>query len=180
MTDQRRDFANYYIESRRIRESAIKAGYSPHTAHVQGSRLLKDPEIKEYVETTLLGIYEANIMGISEAVSILTDIARTSPEDIYHKDGTLKPMHEIPKFAQHAIEGIEHETHSVWDEMLEKFVTVTIPKKVKLTGKQAAIDKILKYAGGYKMDNEQKRPDPIVLNLNPLNEAAKAIEETVD
>ncbi|PAE17279.1 terminase [Virgibacillus sp. 7505] len=45
LTNKQQLFCIYYVKSFNATQSAIKAGYSPDTAHVQGSRLLKNDKI---------------------------------------------------------------------------------------------------------------------------------------
>ncbi|MFB1100894.1 terminase small subunit [Terribacillus sp. JSM ZJ617] len=45
LTEKQQLFCIYYVKSFNATQSAIKAGYSPDTAHVQGSRLLKNDKI---------------------------------------------------------------------------------------------------------------------------------------
>ena len=42
-------FVQNYMKTNSITHSAIDAGYSKKTAHVQGSNLLKNPKILEYI-----------------------------------------------------------------------------------------------------------------------------------
>lgn len=49
LTEKRRDFCLYYIQSFNGTQSAIKAGYSKQSAFVEASRLLKDDKVKEYL-----------------------------------------------------------------------------------------------------------------------------------
>ncbi|RIP35866.1 terminase small subunit [Staphylococcus gallinarum] len=43
-------FVHEYIKTLNVTQSAIKAGYSPQSAHVQGSRLLKNEKVSEYIK----------------------------------------------------------------------------------------------------------------------------------
>jgi phage terminase small subunit len=50
LTDRQRLFCIYYVKSFNATQSAIKAGYSAHTAHVQGSRLLGNAKVSEEIK----------------------------------------------------------------------------------------------------------------------------------
>jgi len=173
MNKQQETFIEEYIKDRNGAAAATRAGYAEPSARITASRLLAQPEIKEEVNKRFTEIYEANRMSIDEAINILADIARTQPTDLYNEDGTIKPIHTIPRHAQHAIEGIKFKTKFVYDELTEKTVPVVYPTEVKVTGKQTAIDKMLRHLGGYREDNDQKKADPIVLNINPLSAEAE-------
>ena len=47
---KREKFAQQYVNTNNWTASATKAGYSPNTAHVQGSRLLKNDKVSERIE----------------------------------------------------------------------------------------------------------------------------------
>ncbi|MED1602613.1 terminase small subunit [Alkalihalophilus marmarensis] len=49
LTDKQRLFCIYYVKSFNATQSAIKAGYSPDTAHVQGPRLLGNVRVGEEI-----------------------------------------------------------------------------------------------------------------------------------
>lgn len=50
LTDKQRLFCIYYIKSFNATQSAIKAGYAPDSAHVEGSRLLRNVKVKAYIK----------------------------------------------------------------------------------------------------------------------------------
>lgn len=49
LNNQQQKFAEYYMELNNITQAAIKAGYSEQTAASQGSRLLKNVKVREYI-----------------------------------------------------------------------------------------------------------------------------------
>lgn len=49
LTDKQRLFCLYYVKSFNATQSAINAGYSPVSAHVEGHRLLKNPKISREI-----------------------------------------------------------------------------------------------------------------------------------
>ncbi len=50
LTDKQRLFCFHYVKSFNATQSAIKAGYSLDTAHVQGPRLLGNVRVKEFIQ----------------------------------------------------------------------------------------------------------------------------------
>ena len=53
MNKKQQKFADFYLSSFNATQSAIKAGYSKQSAHTQGYRLLKYPDIKTYISEEL-------------------------------------------------------------------------------------------------------------------------------
>ena len=51
LTPKQERFANEYIKTLNVTQSAIKAGYSPNSAHVTGSRLLRKDKVDEYIKS---------------------------------------------------------------------------------------------------------------------------------
>ena len=49
LTDKQKLFCIHYVKTFNATQSAIKAGYSADTAHVQGSRLLSNVKVQEYI-----------------------------------------------------------------------------------------------------------------------------------
>lgn len=49
LTEKQRLFCIYYVKSFNATQAAIKAGYSPDTAHVQGPRLLGNVRVAEHI-----------------------------------------------------------------------------------------------------------------------------------
>jgi len=62
LTRRKQDFINHYIITKNATKSAELSGYSPKTAYSQGSRLLKQVEVKD--------IINKKISELSEKLSI--------------------------------------------------------------------------------------------------------------
>lgn len=76
LTEKQKRFADLYIELGNATKAAIKAGYSNKTAAVIGAENLIKPNIKNYIETTMLNIESERIMSAKEALEGITRIAR--------------------------------------------------------------------------------------------------------
>ncbi|WP_160203493.1 terminase small subunit [Priestia megaterium] len=50
LTDKQRLFCLYYVKSFNATQSAIKAGYAPESAHVEGSRLLRHAKVSKEIK----------------------------------------------------------------------------------------------------------------------------------
>ncbi|QHJ83700.1 MAG: hypothetical protein [Caudoviricetes sp.] len=76
LTVKQKKFADEYIESGNATQSAIKAGYSKKTAQQMGNENLLKPVIKNYIEERMSEMEAKRIMSATEAVQLLTSIAR--------------------------------------------------------------------------------------------------------
>lgn len=80
-----RAFADYYIQFKNARKAAIAAGYSEQTAQVQGSDLLRHPEVKEYLDK----VFKERTMSSLEVLDALAEISRLDLSDIINPDGSI-------------------------------------------------------------------------------------------
>ena len=76
LTQKQQRFVDAYLETGHIQNAAIKAGYARSGAHVEGSRLLKNPKVLAKIVAARKQAEDAATFTLGEAVSILADIAR--------------------------------------------------------------------------------------------------------
>ena len=72
LTPKQERFANEYIKTLNVTQSAIKAGYSPNSAHVTGSRLLRKEKVDEYIKSKKDEIMDDTILSAKELLYLLT------------------------------------------------------------------------------------------------------------
>ncbi|WP_436670312.1 terminase small subunit [Lactiplantibacillus argentoratensis] len=101
LTPKQRKFADEYIKSGNAADAARKAGYSKRSARSVGQENLTKPDIKQYIDEQMAEIASRRIMDATEAVELLTRIARgeeketvisSTPEGVYEsqKEADLK------------------------------------------------------------------------------------------
>ena len=101
LTPKQRKFADEYIKSGNAADAARKAGYKENTARVAGAQNLTKLNIKKYIDEQMNEIASKRIMDATEAVELLTSIARgETKETVYigtadgvyekHKEADLK------------------------------------------------------------------------------------------
>ncbi|ANI94419.1 terminase small subunit [Lactiplantibacillus plantarum] len=101
LTPKQRKFADEYIKSGNAADAARKAGYKENTARVAGAQNLTKLNIKKYIDEQMAEIASKRIMDATEAVELLTSIARgetketvisSTPEGVYEsqKEADLK------------------------------------------------------------------------------------------
>ena len=76
LTEKQKRFADYYIELGNATQAAINAGYSEKYAGQNVDKLLKNTNLKKYIEERLEQISSERIMSAQEAVELLSSIAR--------------------------------------------------------------------------------------------------------
>ncbi|QDW99639.1 terminase small subunit [Staphylococcus agnetis] len=75
LTPRQVRFVNEYIKTLNITQSAIKAGYAPNSAHVTGSRLLRNEKVDEYIKSQQDKIMDNSILTAKELLHLLTNAA---------------------------------------------------------------------------------------------------------
>lgn len=101
LTPKQQKFADEYIKSGNAADAARKAGYKENTARVAGAQNLTKLNIKKYIDERMAEIASKRIMDATEAVELLTSIARgETKETVYigtadgvyekHKEADLK------------------------------------------------------------------------------------------
>lgn len=89
LTKKQKRFADEYLIDLNLTQAAIRAGYSVRTAYSQGQRLMKNVEVKSYIEDELERIHNENIADTSEIMMYLTKVLRgQSMSDIVVVEGT--------------------------------------------------------------------------------------------
>ena len=83
------DFIQEYMKTNNITQSAIKAGYSPKTASVQGSRLLTTVKVANYIEAINERLESEKIADIQEVMEYLTSVMRGEKKDQFDLDPSL-------------------------------------------------------------------------------------------
>lgn len=85
MTKKQRIFADEYLIDFNATRAAIRTGYNERTAYSQGQRLLKNVEVKAYIDEQLKRLHNEKTADAQEVIEYLTSVMRGK-----HKDQTLK------------------------------------------------------------------------------------------
>lgn len=81
MLKRMKDFADFYLETGKIYESAIKAGYSENYAKTNASKLLEKDSVKKYIDEQLEKIQSQRIATVTEVMEYLTKGLRQELEE---------------------------------------------------------------------------------------------------
>lgn len=101
---------------------------------------------------------DRNKATLDEVLIVLADIIRFDPAEMYDDEGSLLPIHKMPKRVRMCIQSFEVEeglpSMGVGEEGISFGNIVT--KKVKHYDKLSSVEKLMKHLGGYALDNKQK------------------------
>ena len=76
MTGKQKRFAEEYLVDCNATQAAIRAGYSEKTAYSQGERLLKNVEVKNWINEQLAQMQGNTIADAKEVMEYLTSVLR--------------------------------------------------------------------------------------------------------
>lgn len=134
MNPKRARFVAEYLKDLNATQAAIRAGYSPKTAKVQGYRLLTDAAVAAAVEAGQAARAARTEVTIDRVVLELARIAFADRRTILKPDGTVRPPVEWPSDVAAAVAGYECDGPRL---------------KVKLSDKVAALNLLGKHLGAF-------------------------------
>lgn len=103
-------FIAEYLRTQNATKAAIAAGYSEKTAYSQGSRLLKNVEIRNEIQAQRKEMVKAAKVDAQDVLSRLKDEVEADIADLFDDEGKLLPVWEWPLvWRQGLISGIEVE-----------------------------------------------------------------------
>ena len=86
LTDKQLLFATEYIKTANATQAAIKAGYSENSARQQGSRLLSNANVSQYIQTHMEKKNKSTIATADEVLEYLTRVVRGEEKDAFGLD----------------------------------------------------------------------------------------------
>lgn len=153
-------FVTEYLLSGNATQSAIKAGYSPKTAHVIGQENLKKPAIASLLaqKQSVIAARQDERLAAMELTEerVTREIARIAffdPRRMFNKNGEPIPLTELDDDTAAAIGGLE--VLEEYEGSGQDRTLVGHVKKYKISDKNSALDKAAKILGMFKKDNEQ-------------------------
>ncbi|MCH4444470.1 terminase small subunit [Staphylococcus haemolyticus] len=155
-------FISEYLKTLNVTQSAIKAGYSPHTASVQGSRLLKNEKVAKYIDEQRKKVIDEGVLSANELLHILSNAAvgdESEVREVVVKRGEFQRNPDTDKM------------NLVYNEHVEM---VEIP--IKPSDRLRARDMLGKY---HKLFTERKEftgDTPVIVNIGEWSEGDE--EET--
>lgn len=149
-------FAEAYIKTGNVTRSAVEAGYSEKTAHVHGSKLLKNAKVSAYIE------------GLRD--EIMDDAILTGKEVLYHLSKVAKgeAMEEgvfITKKAEFITNPETNRQRLVYNEHAE-----IIQYPPKTSDRNKALELLGKHHKLFTDKNEVEVTTPILINDIPLED----------
>lgn len=86
LTKKERIFADEYVKTTNGTQSAITAGYSEKTASVTGSKMLRKPKVRQYIDAVMNERSKNTIATADEVLEYLTRVVRGEEKDAFGLD----------------------------------------------------------------------------------------------
>ncbi len=153
-------FIAEYAKTQNGTQSAITAGYSPNSAHVTASQLLRKPNVQAEIanlrETVLAQVQRDTGITLERTLREIARIAFFDARRLFKADGTPIPIHELDDETASAIAGLDvsNERAKSYDSDGGSPESIQV-RKYKLIDRKGPLDMLMKHLGGYKEDNSQ-------------------------
>lgn len=170
-------FASEYLKDRNATHAAIRAGYSPRSAHVNGPRLLTDAEVLAFIDQHTEKVIEENKTTVANVLREVERIAYLDPKGMFDEHGAVLPIAEIPEELRRAIASFEVVETYEWegDGPNRRRVFSGYIKKVKLWSKDSMLTLSARHLGMLH-DNVNVKVDSIAEALAAAEQRLKAGE----
>ena len=89
LTEKERIFADEYIKTTNATQSAIKAGYAENSASVTGSRMLRKPKVRQYIDAVMNERSKNTIATADEVLEYLTKVMNGEEKDAFGLDASI-------------------------------------------------------------------------------------------
>ena len=86
LTEKERIFADEYIKTTNATQSAIKAGYAENSASVTGSKMLRKPKVRQYINEVMSERSKNTIATADEVLQYLTRVMNGEEKDAFGLD----------------------------------------------------------------------------------------------
>lgn len=141
LTDREQLFVAEYLIDFNGTKSAIRAGYSPNSAAVTASQLLRKPNIKAEMDRQYSKIYDSLSTRARRVIEELVRISFSDVRELFDEKGNLLPIPDLPDSIAPAISSVEV-VKRYSDEETSEYVT-----KIRLWDKTKALQMLGKHLG---------------------------------
>ena len=86
LTKKERIFADEYIKTTNATQSAIKAGYAENSASVTGSKMLRKPNVRQYIDEVMNERSKNTIATADEVLQYLSRVMNGEEKDAFGLD----------------------------------------------------------------------------------------------
>lgn len=140
LNSKHKRFIEEYLKDFNGTKAAIRTGYSPKTAAVQASQLLRNPNVKEHLEKRDKEITEGLKLSSSRTLKEIIKLAFFDARKFYTDNGNLRDIQDLEDAEAAALAGVETIRRKNGEE------TDTIDK-IKFSDRRGALELLSKIQG---------------------------------
>ncbi|WP_157442639.1 terminase small subunit [Deinococcus misasensis] len=151
LTNMQERFCDEYMVDLNATKAAIRAGYSPKSAHVIAHDLLKNPLVAQHITTLKRKKAQKNEITAQRVIEELAAIAFSSTRDlgVWDADGlTPYPSSILTRDEAASVKRVKMK--KTISQVSELVTDTTIEIEIQQHDKLAALDKLAKHFGIYK------------------------------
>ena len=141
LTPKQSRFVEEYLLDLNGKQAAIRAGYSPKTAEVQGSRLLRNAKVQKALEAAVQARSRRTEVTADRVVAEFAKLAFADMRDYWPKMGETVDLHRLDQDRTAAIGEI------TIDEVVDAGGTLHRRTRLKLHDKKGALDSLARHLG---------------------------------
>jgi len=168
MNRKRLRFRKEYAIDQNATQAAIRAGYSPKSAYSQGSRLLRNDEMRACIQADQIELAEKAGISASRVLNELGKIGFSDIRELLSANGNLIDVKDWPDEVAASVSSVELVTKpGGLDDDGNRIVEHVA--KLKVWDKNSALEKLAKYLGLFEKDNEQGKN--VVVNIGAKDAA---------
>lgn len=171
LSQQQLIFVREYLKNgMNATSAAISAGYSEKTAASQGARLLKHVEIQPLIAQKAEAVLAKLDFGVERTLNEVARLAFLDVRKLFESDGSLKRIDTLDDDTAACIAGLE--VTELFEGDGEQKHAYGLLKKVKLSDKGSALDKLMRYHSLYKdkLEHTGKDGGPLVFTLKRVDQ----------
>lgn len=169
---RRTRFVTEFLKDFNATRAAKAAGYSAHSAGVQGSALLADPEVQAEIEAKNAALNKKLEVTVERVREELAKLAFHDPRDYFDVEGNLKPIHELEPHQAAAIAGIDFT--ELFGGSGEDRNAVGMLKKIKLADKGLNLERLGRHLKMFTDKVEVTTDQELLLKLQEGRKRAAA------
>lgn len=173
MTDAQKRFCDEYLidlNATRAYKVAYKSCKKDETANVNGSRLLRNAKVQEYISKKQKEIEKRTEVTQDRVIQELARIAFLDISKLYNENGKLKNIQDIDKDTVRAISSLE--TLEEYDGYGDDREKIGDTQKVKLLDKTKALELLGRHLGIFN--------DKLDVNVKEKEEKKNAISDILN
>lgn len=142
---KRERFAREHVLDLSVGAAAIRAGYAPKSAHVTGSRMLRNPKVAARVEQLKAEIAAKYNVTVERVLKGIARLAFGDIRTLYDERGNLKNIATLDEDAAALLAGVE--TSQIFEGSGEDREYVGDLVKVKVRSSERALAMAMSYLG---------------------------------